>query len=458
MSGKKIFLLCNLILLNLCGCVEISQQKNVEFKENESAFGESVEIKDSLSYSNNEFGCEIKILNCDLDVSSNVDTMKINLTKEEERIVRDVERTYNRLLFENAEYAPEYYIESLEKFQKYTSINLRALNNLLTLYGYKAPDETTFYKKIKEICVGDCHKFYKSFDFLTAITDFESRKEDPSVLGYGYQLSTKYRMAWFHGRYTTKIITFEKEVECKDTFGFEYVKYDENSDIVVDIKKIKFNINANLYVFNDNKAAKVWLMNNYLDFFNDIRCYEDREVNEIKLKNYLSSVPDDYETHDVSGDIHKTDKLWIGKDIFDLVFEKTDSAIVAYEADKRNKLDIKAFDLLFMYLDKYHTEAYMRTKFSFIRKICYFAKMEVELNKKHAAEEKHGYFNFVCQSRVSSLLDDELLEFAKKENYFNIESFDEVLKVIEWDKESHYDPNETYPDGCVPFDYTTLLE
>ena len=96
MSSKKIFLLCNLILLNLCGCVESSQQKNVEFKENESAFGESVEIKDSLSYSNNEFGCEIKILNCDLDVSSNVDTMKINLTKEEERIVRDVERKYNR--------------------------------------------------------------------------------------------------------------------------------------------------------------------------------------------------------------------------------------------------------------------------------------------------------------------------------------------------------------------------
>ncbi len=457
MSGKKIFLLCNLILLNLCGCVENSQQKNVESK-NESAFNESVEIKDSLSYSNNEFGCEIKILNCDLDVSSNADTMKINLTKEEERIVRDVERKYNRRLFENAEYAPDYFIESLEDFQKYTSVTLKVINDLLRFHGYKAPDETAFYKKVEEICIDDYHDFYKSSDFFTPRTNFDSINDRPSDLELSLQLSTKFRMAWFDAYSTTKIISFEKEIECKDTFGLEYVKYDENSDIVLDMKKLKLNIFANLYIFNDNKAAKVWLITHDLDFFNRIRRFEDREVNEIKLKNYLSSVPDEYETHDVSRDIHKTDKLWIGKDIFDLVFEKTDSAIVAYEANKRNQLDIKAFDLLYMYLDKYHTEAYMRTEHYFIEQICFFAKMEVELNKKHATEEKHGYFNFVCQSRASSLLDDELLEFAKKENYFNIESFDEVLKVIEWDKESHYDPNETYPGGCIPFDYTTLLK
>lgn len=120
-------------------------------------------------------------------------------------------------------------------------------------------------------------------------------------------------------------------------------------------------------------------------------------------------------------------------------------------------MDIKAFDLLYMYLDKYRTEKIRRTKPSFVNLICLFAKMEIELNKKHANVETHGYFNFVCQSRASSLLDDELLQLAKKENYFNIESFDEVLRVIKWDNESHDDSDSDYPAGCLPFDYTTLL-
>lgn len=458
MRSKKIFLFSNLILLNLCGCVEVSQQKNVESKENDSALYVSVNAEDSLSYFNNVKGCDVKILNCELDINPNVDTMKIKLTSEEERVVRNVERKYNKRLYENAEYAPEYYTESLEDFQEYTSIALRVFNDVLKLHGYKTPDEDSFYKKIKEISGDDFHKYYNSSDFSTTVTDFESVKEDHTVLEYAYQLSSKYRMVWFNGYATDRIIRFEKEVECKDTFGLDYVKYDENSDIVLDIKKLKRNIFANLYVFNDNKAAKTWLMINDLDFFNMIDCYDDREVNEKKLKNYLKSVPDDYETYDVSRDISQLQYLWIGQDIFDLVFEKTDSAMVAYEADKSNKLDIKAFDLLYMYLDKYHTIEHYRTYRNFIKRICIFAKMEVALNKKHADKEKNGYFNFVCQSRASSLLDDELLAFAKKENYFGIESFDEVLKVIEWDKESHYDPNETYPGGCIPFDYTTLLE
>ena len=56
------------------------------------------------------------------------------------------------------------------------------------------------------------------------------------------------------------------------------------------------------------------------------------------------------------------------------------------------------------------------------------------------------------------MFDEELLEFAKKENFFDIESFDEVLKVIEWDKGTHHDSDDIYPGGCIPFDYTTLVK
>lgn len=457
MSAKNILLVCNLIIGSFCGCVENSQVKNVEVQGKDSVSGGNVEMEcpeDSFSHVT---GCDVKFLNCESNDGFNPDDIKICLTKEEERIVRIVEKKYNRRLFENAEYAPEYYTESVEDFQNYMSISLKVLSKLLEIHGYKTPDEETFYKKIQDIFGEDYHEFYKSPDFLTSITDHEMVKENFTVLEYEHHISTKYRMVSFTNYLSTKILTFEKKIASRDTFGLEYVRYDENSDIIVDVKSLKRDIYANLYVFNDSKAAKVWLMANDLEFFDEICCYEDREVNSKKLKNYLNLVPDDYETYDVSKDESLARHLWRGQDIFNLVFEKTDSAILAYEADNSNKMDIKAFDLLYMYLDKYRTEKCRRTDPKFVKKICLFSKMEVKLNKKHANVETYGYFNFVCQSRASSLLDDELLQLAKKENYFNIESFDEVLRVLKWDNVSHDDPDSDYPAGCLPFDYTTLL-
>ena len=320
------------------------------------------------------------------------------------------------------------------------------------------PEEVAFYKKIKDIYGEDYHDFFKSTDFLSPVIDFESVNEDYHVLEFASKLSLKYRMAWFGGYSNSRVFSFKKRILSKDTFGLEYERFDENSDIVFDIKNLKFNICANLYIFNESKAAKVWLMTNNMDFFNYINCWEDREKKKKKLKKYLNSVPDDYETYDVNKDRSLVGYLWQGQDIFNLVLEKTDSAIIAYEEDKSRKLDIKAFDLLFMYLDKCRTLKHKRTDANFVKLICNFAKIEVSLNKKHANKEKHGYFNFVCQSRASSLFDKELLELAKKEHYFNIDSFDEVLKVIEWDKGDHHNSENTYPGGCIPFDYSTLVQ
>ena len=447
---RKVLLLCHLII---CGCVDNSPIINAK-KDIDSTLHESVKKEFSDIRSDYEDGCEIEILNYESNDSFSV--MKNCLTKEEFQLVRDVERKFNKRLFENAEYAVEEYTESLEDFQNYTSIALKAFNEVLKIHGYKMPEEVAFYKKIKDIYGEDYHDFFKSSDFLSPVTDFESVKENYHVLEFASKISLKYRMAWFGG--SSRFFSFKKRIISKDSFGLEYEKFDENSDIVFDIKDLKFNICANLYVFNENKAAKVWLMTNDIDFFNYINCWEDREVNEKKLKNYLRLVPDDYETYDVNRDRNIVCYLWRGQDIFDLVLEKTDNAIVEYEEDKSRKLDIKAFDLLFMYLDKNRTLKYKRTDVNFVKQICEFAKIEISLNKKYASKEKHGYFNFVCQSRAYSLFDEELLEFAKKENFFDIESFDEVLKVIEWDKGTHHDSDDIYPGGCIPFDYTTLVK
>lgn len=74
------------------------------------------------------------------------------------------------------------------------------------------------------------------------------------------------------------------------------------------------------------------------------------------------------------------------------------------------------------------------------------------LNKKHAKEECHGYFNVEGTSISYNLLNDKVMEFAKEENYFGIEGFDEVLKVVEWDRE--HDPRGS--NEYEPFDYRTL--
>lgn len=50
------------------------------------------------------------------------------------------------------------------------------------------------------------------------------------------------------------------------------------------------------------------------------------------------------------------------------------------------------------------------------------------------------------------MLNDKVMEFAKEENYFGIEGFDEVLKVVEWDRV--HDPRGS--NEYEPFDYRTL--
>lgn len=448
MSMKKIFMICSLIVV-FSGCAPNNKKNNQE--SNKSNSENSVDLETQLV----DDSTEVKVLNYNEKGDVKEKTMKIFLTKEEENSVRTVERKLNRRLFENSEYAYEYRTESLEDFQHYTSAALKALHEVLKLYGYKAPDEATFLRKLKETWYFKQDEVYKSPDFMTFFVNPKSVDDDHTCLENDYQASIKYRVVLWYGFSVFNVFSFEKQVTSRDTFGVEYTRYDENSDIVVDIDKVKHDIYANLYLFNDSKVAKTWLLANDFEFFNKINCFEDREVNEKKLKAYLNKVPDFYDDYYNNYDnALSAVYIWTGQDMMNLVFEKTDSAIVAYEADKRRSLDTKAFDLLFMYIEKCRDYEDFYTDPDFIKSACDFARMEISLNKKHALKDKNGYFNMESTSLSYRLLNDKILAFAKKENYFNIESFDEVLKVIEWDKK--HDPQGS--NDYHPFDYTTLLK
>jgi hypothetical protein len=120
-----------------------------------------------------------------------------------------------------------------------------------------------------------------------------------------------------------------------------------------------------------------------------------------------------------------------------LIFEETDKAITEYEKDESIGLNIQAFEMLREYFwEKWATmqrEKSLETSPNEIETLCIFAKMEVSLNKKHCRNRRHGWFNQECASLSYGVLSEEVLEIAKKNNYYGIPNFDEVLKVYKWD-------------------------
>lgn len=232
---------------------------------------------------------------------------------------------------------------------------------------------------------------------------------------------------------------------------------------------------THLFLFNDSKAAKNWLLNNYIDFFfYKIPHYDnDDEINKTKLLYMTKNCTNEYGI--ISMEPNWTDKsilisyglLGSNQNMMKLLFEETDKAIIAYENDETVGLNIKAFETISEYFWKVWTvnesmKAHLDSSLNHeikssinheIESLCLFAKMEVSLNKKHCKTKRNGWFNIDCASISYRLLSDEVLKIAKQHNYFGIPNFDEVLTVIEWDKE--HDPHGSKINDS-PFDYTTL--
>lgn len=468
----KTKLLLGLFILSLSGCSNNPNKESVQMEE-DTTNHRITECSPTIL----DIDSAIQFVNADSYLDFNKENMNANLTKGGENIVRAREESYNQRLLHAEEEITK--TETLVEFEEYVSIVFDVFNKALKQYGYKTPDNSSFQKRVNDLWLIDQEtvlKFHDFFSFDNAFSDTFARNS--SVVNSYLELdarhiSTKYNLVLFTPRLITYFFTFKKTIKVEDGYGDEIDVYDVNSEITINSKFLLHDVFANLFVFNGSKAAKTWLMTNDLDFFNRIEYWEDREVNEKKLKKYLNSVPDEYDNFEIE-DVFKVNDcwgrfgdrevgfmqladIWCGDDMMNLVQEKTDSAIVAYEEDKSRKLDIKAFDLLAKYLFKYKDVKYngssCNTNPYFVKKACIFAMMEVTLNKKHSHENKNGYFNIESTSLSYRLFNDELLDVAKKENYFNIKSFDEVLKVIEWDKE--HDPQGS--NDYSPFDYTTLV-
>ena len=112
-------------------------------------------------------------------------------------------------------------------------------------------------------------------------------------------------------------------------------------------------------------------------------------------------------------------------------------------------MDVRYFEMLSNYLQRFGIE---NTK-DRAELFCNFARMEVDLNKKHSGKRRNGCFNLESSSISYVLFEEEYLKEAEKYDYFGVDDFEEVLEVLKWD--AAHDPQG---DITIyePFDYTTL--
>lgn len=406
------------------------------------------------------------------------DTMESELLDKSKQILKDFKIKFEKKYEDTSDKGS--YFENKEDAVIGAKAYVTVLGNYLFSHGYKKISEEQFRQRVKYIFFNDCH----NEDWLNEVNLIDS-------LGSNYKdswhcMSLKYRI--YLEEYVNDL---GKNVDIKGAKfindGFDpdmgtpiNPRIDResfiNGELVLEGEWTRISLNldrvlyTHMYLFNDSKAAKNWLLTNLIDFFFDeIRTYDDDdEVNRKKLSYMLKHCTNDYgvitmkmppeyegpnkETlleHGLAGRNHNMMKL---------IFDETDKAITEYEKDESVGLNIQAFEMISEYFwEKWATmqrEKSLESSPNEIETLCIFAKMEVSLNKKHCRSRRHGWFNQECASLSYSVLSDEVLEVAKKNNYYGIPNFDEVLKVIAWDRE-HDPQGSKFNDS--PFDYATLV-
>lgn len=409
------------------------------------------------------------------------DTMESELLDKSKQILKDFKIKFEKKYEDTSDKG--HYFENKEDAVSGAKAYITVLGNYLFSHGYKKISENEFRQRVKKFFFDDYSNevMFKEIiliDSLSPETDFEEK---------WHCMSLKYRI------YLEEYIDLlGKNVDIK---GAKFINdgFDPdmgepinpridmesfiNGELVLDKErttspslKLDKVLYTHMYLFNDSKAAKIWFLNNHIDFFFDeIRSYDDDdEVNRKKLSYMLKhctndygvitmKMPPDYDgpnkekllEHGLAGRNHNMMKL---------IFDETDKAITEYEKDESVGLNIQAFEMVREYFwEKWATmqrEKSLESSPNEIETLCIFAKMEVSLNKKHCRSRRHGWFNQECASLSYSVLSDEVLEVAKKNNYYGIPNFDEVLKVIAWDRE-HDPQGSKFNDS--PFDYATLV-
>lgn len=406
------------------------------------------------------------------------DTMESELLDTSKQILKDFKIKYEKK-YESTDDKGSYF-ENKEDAVIGAKAFATFLGNYLFNHGYKKISEDEFRERVKYFFFNDCSdedrlKKIVLIDSLSPENDFEDKWHCMSLK---YCIYLEEYIIHLEPNVNIKGAKFLNDgldpdmgepinprIDMESFINGELVLGENAGSFILD--RVLY---THMFLFNESKAAKNWLFNNYINFFfYKISSYDDDdEVNRKKLSYMLKHCTNDYgvitmkmppeyegpnkETlleHGLAGRNHNMMKL---------IFDETDKAITKYENDESVGLNTQAFEMISEYFwEKWATtkrENSLKSSPNEIETLCMFAKMEVSLNKKHCRSRRHGWFNQECASLAYRVLSDEVLEVAKKNNYYGIPNFDEVLKVIAWDRE--HDPEGSgFNDS--PFDYATLV-
>jgi hypothetical protein len=393
-----------------------------------------------------------------------LDSMEMDTYQASKQVLKEIYINYWKRNEGNLDPAPEYCADD-EEYEKEMSAILNCIYHHLCTHGYKLIDEESFKNRIELFYSHKWDEYIRKRDFYESepggcmnIPNYVSSLQKRVVYHpYANPIRLKIKgEKWLNDGYDNDMGVSINERMDMESFLNGELEFDNQ---YIQLDKILY---QHLFVFNNNKAAKNWLLGNCIKFFFDeLTCYDDDdEINRRKLHYMIKKSTNEYDEISFGADEYRLISRGLSgrnRNMMRLIFEETDKAMTMYENNKDEEFNKQAFELISEYLWIRWVEQKSISVKSYMHELdllCMFAKMEVSLNKKHSKDEKYGWFNMEHTSRSYAMLSDTLLEIAKKNNYYDIPNFDEVLKVIEWDNE--HDVEGEHPDK-VPFDYTTLL-
>lgn len=411
-----------------------------------------------------------QINNIDNNFITESDSAESKLVESSKQILKDLKIKYEKR-YEGISDRSDYF-ENNEDAIRGAVAFMDVLSDYMYTHGYKKIEEEQFLQKVKFFFYNDYPANLDWLKEIVLINDSLHECNDNDCMSLNHRIYLN-NYACDIGSYVdikgARLINdgvdpyidepINERMDMESFNKGELVL--KNVDGFFDINEVLY---THLYLFNNNKAAKNWLLSNKINFFFKVIPFydDDDEINRKKLDYMISQCVNEYGIINpiTSETIHLYSLIDDGlkgrnHNMMKLIFEETDKAMT--KCEQGEAFNNYAFNMLqeyFYYIWVYYRNKSQSTSFEGLDLLCMFAKMEVSLNKKHCKERKNGWSETEYSSWAYMMLSDTLLKEAERNNYYNIPNFDEVLKVIEWDKE--HDIEGKYPDK-VPFDYTTLL-
>lgn len=466
MKKKRVSSLCVFFLTVLMGCV---QEKNVKqiVADKEDLEQEIVRVDTAFAVADEVWEDDV-VEECDIDSLRNIliEVMAGNyMTQREDSLLRSKEKRYIEKIMQIPGVDDYAYSESFDGFEALQEVEMAVFQRYMqkhypNVFNSDAVKNglSSFYG-IDWDAVGDNEEIvqFANFSIMFSPDWLDDKSTDEQKL-MCYESATSFSLKYcvVLCGIEDRFISFEKT----DTVDLGYIEMwlpDTESDIVFDKAKMERLVHRNLYIVNRNKCSRNWLLLNDIKFLEralvhygyDKDYYVNRKIINYRLGPYLgkNSVEDELDLYYYSYHLF-VNYLWkINENLLKMVAEETQKEIEHYEKDHRLSMNTKLFDILSNCV--LHSDRNDMRNAEFF---CRFALMEIGLNKQFCRYNRNGYFNIEGCSTSYYLFEKEIMDEAKKNNYFGLEGFGDVLRVLNWD--AKHDPQGS--NEYVPFDYTTL--